>query len=202
VPRIEILHNIHRDASFGLNCVFFRQDQGGHVKETESRAHDLVKVFEYDDNNGPVSPEHRLENAFELFNIGHEHGGKTALAYRARNLRSLSVGDVVKVDGVPYACESAGWKQVAETDLRVLGADEAEPVIRARYEFGDGEELSITVPLEDRTVAEHEHSFLIQTGIPRKIAGAFLGYSDYRKCTGCEQRVSAECVKPDGSLMP
>jgi hypothetical protein len=55
--------------------------------------------------------------------------------------------------------------------------------------------------LEEReAVAEHEHSFSKQLSLPVKIAGAVTGYSDYRECT-CGERVPAEVVKPDGSLM-
>jgi hypothetical protein len=66
----------------------------------------------------------------------------------------LSKGDVVvfHTDAgpvLPFACESAGWKQVPESDLRVLAAEEAEPVIRDRFDFRPHEPLAVTVPLAD-----------------------------------------------------
>lgn len=148
MPRVEIFHNVNRDASFGLNCVFMRKDPGGYVKEFQSGAHELVRVFEYEvdwtDDRASVQP--LLNQAFETFNIGSD---ELAAQYRARGLRSLSKGDVIFVDGAPYACESVGWEPASRYDLRILRADEAEPVIRSRYQFEDGEELRVTVPLPD-----------------------------------------------------
>lgn len=49
-----------------------------------------------------------LEIIFEEFNIGT---GPVARAYRGNHLRSLSVGDVVVLDGqVAYLCAAVGWE--------------------------------------------------------------------------------------------
>lgn len=59
-----------------------------------------------------------LERVFTLGNMdpelitNDERGRDLATAYRARRNRSLSVGDVVTVDGTPYACQRFGWIQV------------------------------------------------------------------------------------------
>jgi hypothetical protein len=67
------------------------------------------------DMTNPVKPslfeadDAILNLAFEAFNIG-ETG--VAADYRARRLRSLSVGDVVEIDGRQYRCASLGWTRV------------------------------------------------------------------------------------------
>lgn len=148
MPRIELFHNVNRDAGFGLNCVFSRQDPGGYVKEVQAGAHELVRVFEYQtewsDDRASVMP--LLNKAWETFNVGTD---ELAAQYRTRNLRSLSVGDVVFIDGAPYACESVGWEPVSRMDLKILKAEDAERVVRERFDFGPTEELAVTVPLED-----------------------------------------------------
>lgn len=45
-----------------------------------------------------------LERLFEQFNIG-DHGGR-------RDLRSMSVGDQVSLDGDVYVCKPCGWEQI------------------------------------------------------------------------------------------
>lgn len=71
---------------------------------------DLLEVYAYESS----AKDHgsALESAWYLFNIGHEQGVDVALAYREKRLRSLSVGDVVEVDGVRYACNPMGWARV------------------------------------------------------------------------------------------
>jgi hypothetical protein len=53
------------------------------------------------DYAGSAPPE--LEVLFERFNIG-DHGGL--------QIRSMSVGDVVKLDGVLWECCSCGWRKI------------------------------------------------------------------------------------------
>jgi hypothetical protein len=168
MTRITVFHNISRDASFGLNTVFSSEQPFGSVKETESRAHELVKVFEFDMDDLLFTDESRYlgcqqvaDRAFRAFNISHEPGvnvsereRSVALAYRARRLRSLSKGDVLRFSDFDqpgtsplfYACASAGWDDVAEADLNVIAdAHEAERLVRERFDFGPAEELAITV---------------------------------------------------------
>ena len=53
-----------------------------------------------------------LEEAFEQLNID-EPTAEWAQAYRQARMRSLSVGDVVVVGEVAYACASVGWEPVS-----------------------------------------------------------------------------------------
>lgn len=53
-----------------------------------------------------------LERVFEQLNVD-EPTEPWAKAYRADHAARLSVGDVVVVGEVAYACESVGWKQVS-----------------------------------------------------------------------------------------
>ena len=74
-----------------------------------------------------ADPLRVVDEAFELFNVGDDPefraGGPdaTAVAYRALGLRSLSVGDVVQVDDVAFACASFGWDQVDPSTLPAAG---------------------------------------------------------------------------------
>ncbi|WP_461155608.1 hypothetical protein [Saccharopolyspora tripterygii] len=56
------------------------------------------------------------ERAFELFTVGrspaHASSDPRAVAYREQGHRSLSVGDVVCVDGHFFACEPFGWNEI------------------------------------------------------------------------------------------
>lgn len=47
--------------------------------------------------------------AFEDFNVGDPSANETVYRYRSAGNRSLSVGDVVMVDGRAYGCGRFGW---------------------------------------------------------------------------------------------
>lgn len=68
---------------------------------------DKTQIFEWD-APGPTAKE-ALEQAFEEFNIGAD-----------RQCRSMSVGDVVKIDAKYFYCDSAGWKEIGEAQLHEL----------------------------------------------------------------------------------
>jgi hypothetical protein len=73
----------------------------------------MVRVFTYQATPAG-SPEEIAEDAFGICN-GHPrdaHGEALARRYYERELRSLSVGDVVAVGEVPLAVGRAGWKPV------------------------------------------------------------------------------------------
>ena len=150
--RVEIYHNISDSGFFGLNTVF---ENGGKSEALEDeKRHPLVLVFKYE-LTGPPGDDAILAEAFEVFNIGDDpslNGHLTdeqrdrATAYRRNRLRSLSTGDVVVIQGQPYSCESAGWRARSPDELRILQAEEAEPVIRERYDIPSREALSISVP--------------------------------------------------------
>jgi hypothetical protein len=144
--KIEVLHNISRDASFGLNTVFHSTQPGGYVKKTE-----VVKVFEYGQDDSGYSAERVLEDVFRLLNVGDDPGfgtpSEVAKSYRARSLRSLSVGDVVVLDGQAWSAESVGWQPRQPDELKIVtDVDEADRLIRERYQIGQAEPLTVTVP--------------------------------------------------------
>ncbi|MDN5895524.1 MAG: hypothetical protein L0H93_16045 [Nocardioides sp.] len=103
--RVTVFHNDARDA--------FDRHLGYDGYQT---GHPMIEVFTFDgpDSNDPA--ELVAENAFELFNVGDDPAFDTpapvAVAYRAKGLRSLSVGDIVDVNGVPLACAKHGWQEV------------------------------------------------------------------------------------------
>jgi folylpolyglutamate synthase/dihydropteroate synthase len=148
MQKVSIYHNVSRDASFGYNTIFRKTERApGYGKRQavmEDEKHPLVKVFEYEADDYCTSVE-LLNRAFEEFNVGT---GPRAQAYRARRLRSLSVGDVIQVDNVAFACASFGWDEVDLSEAKVLEGQAAVDVIRERYEFRPSEtELTVTVPL-------------------------------------------------------
>jgi hypothetical protein len=57
-----------------------------------------------------------LDRVFHLFNVGDDPDFGTpspvAVSYRTRRNRSLSVGDVVMLDGRSYACAESGWEPI------------------------------------------------------------------------------------------
>lgn len=61
------------------------------------------------DSNAPGLDRELLEQLFEEFNVGET--SQVARAYRAKGLRSLSVGDVIVLDDeVAWLCGKAGWE--------------------------------------------------------------------------------------------
>jgi hypothetical protein len=71
------------------------------------------RVFSYTTADDPADCGPILKRAFEIFNAPIEYLGKDdsyiARRYRFQRLRSLSVGDVVEVEGVRHQCLSSGW---------------------------------------------------------------------------------------------
>ena len=140
---VEIFHNISAVAFFGLNMIL---EAGGKREAAGAEEqHPLVLVFRYE-LPGDQDDKEVLSRGFETFNIGED---ELAQRYRARKLRSLSKGDVVVVHGQAYSCESVGWRARSQDELRMLAADEAETLIRERYNFRPAEELAVTVPLRE-----------------------------------------------------
>lgn len=116
--KAEVYHNISRDAYFGLNTVFRPNVDPKNAKReaaTDEERHPLVKVFEYVtylDFDLNV-----CERAFAAFNNGSNREDQR---YFGRRLRSLSVGDVITIDGEPYSCENAGFKERDRSELRIV----------------------------------------------------------------------------------
>jgi hypothetical protein len=71
--------------------------------------------------------EAACEEVWRLLNVGHDgdHGtaDPDAARYRERGNRSLSVGDVIAVDGVFYACGPNGWHDLRDVPTIVHRAD-------------------------------------------------------------------------------
>lgn len=64
-----------------------------------------------------TEPLNACEEAFEIGNIDPAWASSPTLRdlvqrYRAEEVRSLSVGDVVTVDGIAFACKSFGFEKV------------------------------------------------------------------------------------------
>ena len=70
-----------------------------------------------------------------------------AQAYRERKLRSLSVGDVVRVGNRWFTVASAGWTEVKAAELQILDTEAAEAAVREMFQMTSDEELTVTVPL-------------------------------------------------------
>lgn len=167
---VTVFHNVSRDASFGLNSVWrsgpeapagrraYQDEKTGTWSwkgraETAAERHELVRVFEYAADPEDVENDSVLERAFEVFNVGE---GPVAQRYRANRLRSLSVGDVLRVtDGDSdeyWSCESCGWQKRDRDELRVVTVAQGAALVRERYApWGKSEPLSVTVPLTGGT---------------------------------------------------
>ena len=83
----------------------------GHVSKWYSKVHTL-------EMGGDVSPN--LEAIFALFNLGNNPLATPRGQDRIRRLgvghTSISVGDIVKVDGNYYYCDKVGWKKMRLQD--------------------------------------------------------------------------------------
>jgi len=159
MAKVSVFHNLHRDAGLGLNTKLVRSTYAPEGiervselgdgtfcwREYEPIRHPLAWVFQYE-AKGFATDEELLYDAFEMFNIGE---GPVALEYRGRKLRSLSVGDVIAIDGRHYACAPVGWKEVPRSEIRWMAARQAEEYARERYGFRPNEPLTISVPLPD-----------------------------------------------------
>ena len=101
---VTIWHNAAHDA------------EGRHIAMTGGYqpGHPMVRVFTYQADPAGRSPEVIAEEAFAICN-GHPHnaaGEELSHRYYARELRSLSKGDVVAVGEIALAVASAGWTPV------------------------------------------------------------------------------------------
>ena len=63
---------------------------------------------------GPQGMIHVLEYVFEHTNLRTETLGK---AFSDKMLRSVSVGDVVVIGEMAWACESVGWERITTEQL-------------------------------------------------------------------------------------
>lgn len=70
---------------------------------------DYHKVYEYDMVAVEESVEDFLETVFMCFNKDVKPEGYTG--------HSMSVGDIVEIDGVAYICANCGWNEVKWEEL-------------------------------------------------------------------------------------
>jgi hypothetical protein len=101
---LTVWHNVATDA------------QGRHTGMLDGYqpGHPMVRVFAYQADPAGRSPEAIAEEAFAICN-GHprDAGGEDlSRRYYERELRSLSVGDIVSVGEIPLAVGRAGWTPV------------------------------------------------------------------------------------------
>lgn len=110
--QVRAYHNVERDR-FGRPL--------GMLDGYQAARDRLVLVYEA---NWPVTKEVRAgaahlavcEKLFTLLNVGDDpefgEPDATAVEYRGRGNRSLSVGDVVSIDGRFYTCASIGFEPI------------------------------------------------------------------------------------------
>lgn len=105
--KVEILHNVTKDDD-GRLVGFFGLKPG----------HQLKTVFTYE-----ATVRDGYEHAYEFTNEpipSSDLNSVLVREYRSRKLRSLSVGDVVIVDGVPQTVKSFGYGPIDLTDYEVI----------------------------------------------------------------------------------
>ena len=101
---VSVWHNVAHDAE-GRHAAMLDGYQPGHP---------MVRVFTYQADPAARAPEVIAEKAFAICN-GQPHdaaGTEVSRRYYARELRSLSKGDVVAVREIALAVASAGWTVV------------------------------------------------------------------------------------------
>jgi hypothetical protein len=90
-------------------------DYGRKFTEGYVEGDEVIPVFAYTIGDG-LDVEHELERAFRIGNGAPRGDGgfevELSDAYYEGKNRSLSVGDVVVVDGVSYACQGSGWRRL------------------------------------------------------------------------------------------
>ena len=101
---VSIFHNVARDQHGRPTGMLDGYQTGDPV----------VRVFTYQADPAGRAPEVIAEEAFAICD-GHPHdaaGAEVSRRYYARELRSLSKGDVVAVGEIALAVASAGWTVV------------------------------------------------------------------------------------------
>lgn len=84
---------------------YFTKDQAGKAKE-------LLKAGKYKDSGSFFLNEEGGDAAEDMFDMTNNPARQYERAKYYGRGRSISVGDIVEVDGVNYLCESAGWSVV------------------------------------------------------------------------------------------
>jgi hypothetical protein len=130
--KVSVFHNVETVMIGGeLHHVGFDGYQPGHA---------LVRVFEAEVPAGLAGDPQRVADLmFEIGNAPLEYlsGRELEMAerYRFRGLRSLSVGDLVAVGEIAFACGRRGWDLVTGT-VNVTGTGEPGSLPLPRAEVG------------------------------------------------------------------
>lgn len=103
---------LHGEAMQAHACSFRPWQPGEHAYHAIDFDSEVLGVRDGDDIA-------TLNRSFTLFNVGDDD---TARRYRDAGHRSLSVGDLVVIDGRAYTCAEMGWKPVV-FDPSTLPAD-------------------------------------------------------------------------------
>ncbi|QFG25435.1 hypothetical protein [Actinomadura sp. WMMB 499] len=109
--QIEIFHNVAKDEN-GRSLGFFGYEPN----------HPVVKVFEYLTEQTTLPPEDVAEEAMHIGN-GVDNRSDS---YYARELRSVSVGDLIRIDGQWWTCERVGWRFVGDIPKDITDEFEGE----------------------------------------------------------------------------
>lgn len=133
VLKVTVFHNVqHECRRCGKPVVSLGDDEWAHLAEDAGhapasvsrtgsgyRAGDAMSRVLEARLPGVPSLSWMLEQLFAAFNepgAAPELAG-LARAYRGRRLRSLSVGDVVEIDGARFACAPASWTELPASAL-------------------------------------------------------------------------------------
>lgn len=165
---VTVYHNLSPDAFFGLNTVFRSGDhapegvratplEDGRFAWTAEAEHHrerhlLLAVYATDMPAADVT-----NTAWDAFNnVGEWHAPMEDPAYFARRLRSLSKGDVLRLDfggergSEFWSVESGGFRMRDPEQVRTMDhwarADQ-ERAVRDRYQLTATEPLALSVPL-------------------------------------------------------
>lgn len=89
------------------------------------------EVSDYDASGDPWSkPEHALERIFRLFNRVDDADCRR-LDGAGYKLPSLSMGDVVTMEGQHWLCAGVGWKRISADALRTIKKNPGEAYLYA-----------------------------------------------------------------------
>lgn len=96
-------------------------------RNTFANKPELTMVYSFETSFPAPNMHMILDWCFHEFNVGT---GEHAKVYRDKQLRSLSVGDVVVVGETAWACESLGWSPVSSEELSnaIIWDDEKDAV--------------------------------------------------------------------------
>jgi len=109
---VKIYLNDGEDHFFGFKNDFANNPELTMVHEFEISETEMDWIYKRYSKDFAINV---LEYVFEQTNIGEE--SKLAKEYRAKGLRSLSVGDVVSVGETAFSCDSCGWSRITTEEL-------------------------------------------------------------------------------------